>query len=289
MKHKVKKTLSREIRAIALLTIGSVMFAFNLKSFVMAGELLPSGVSGAAVLIQRCFAEYANLRMPFTPVYVILNLPAVYIGFRYIGKKFTFYSLYATIILSLIADAMPYIPITSDILLISVFGGILNGLAAVVCLLSGASAGGVDFFSIYLSEKKGIDAWNYILIGNVIILVIAGVLFGFDKALYSVIFQYVGTQILTTLYKRYRKHTLLIVTEHNDEVYQHIKNLTNHDATLFRGEGCYKGAPRKMLYSVVSSDEVSKVIKTVREVDPNAFINSLRTEQLEGFFYRPKR
>ncbi len=284
-----KKAIIKEIRTFVLLSAGAFLFAFNLISFVRTGDLFPSGFSGVAVLIQRILAKYLSINIPFTVLYVPVNLPPVYIGFKYIGKRFTFYSLYAIVLMSVIADILPTVKITSDMLLIAVFGGILNGVAATLCLLSGASGGGVDFLSIFFSEKKGIDMWNYILLGNVALLLIAGFLFGWEAALYSIIFQFVATQILHTLYKRYQKHTLLIITEKAEEAYHRINELTNHDATIFKGTGCYEGAERQMLYSVVSSDEVSQVIKVIHEVDPSAFINSLRTEQIEGRFYRPER
>ena len=161
-------------------------------------------------------------------------------------------------------------------LLISVFGGILNGLAVVVTLLAGASGGGMDFISIFMSERKGKDAWNLILLTNSLILLTAGCIFGFEKALYSIIFQYCNTQIIKLFYKRYQKHTLLIITDKTQEIYEQIRIVTHHDATLFLGTGCYEGAERKMLYSVV-------------EIDPKAFINSLKTEELSGRFYKQKK
>lgn len=284
-----KQALIKEFKMFLCITGGAFLFAFNLISFIRTGGLFPSGFSGLAVLIQRSLAKYFSINIPFTILYVPINLPAVYIAFKYIGKKFTFYSLYAIILMSVISDILPTITITSDMLLISVFGGIINGVACTLCLLSGASAGGTQFLSVYFSEKKGIDTWNYVLLGNVVLLVIAGFLFGWEKALYSIIFQFVSTQILNTLYKRYQKHTLLIITDNVEETYHRINELTNHDATIFKGTGCYEGAERQMLYSVVSSDEVSQVIKVIHEVDPSAFINSLRTEQIEGRFYRPER
>ena len=109
-------------------------------------------------------------------------------------------------------------------LLISVFGGILNGLAVVVTLLAGASGGGMDFISIFMSERKGKDAWNLILLTNSMILLTAGFLFGFEKALYSIIFQYCNTQIIKFFYRRYQKHTLLIITDKTQEIYEQILN-----------------------------------------------------------------
>ena len=171
-------------------------------------------------------------------------------------------------------------------LLICIFGGIINGISVCLCLFVGASAGGTDFISIYFSEKKGIDAWNYIFMGNVCILITAGILFGFDRALYSIIFQFCSTQIIQILYKRYQKHTLLIITDQPSAVYGRISEITHHDATLFKGTGCYEGAERNMVYSVVSSEEVNMLTKEIREIDPKAFINVIKTEQVNGRFYR---
>lgn len=279
----------RQLLQFLAVTLGAVLFATNLRSFIAAGELYPSGFSGIAVLIQRSCEKFWGISLPFTAVYIPINLIPIYMGFRYIGKHFTFFSLYVIALTSILTDLIPKFTITNDMLLISIFGGIINGVAVVVTLLAGASGGGMDFISIFMSERKGKDAWNCILLTNSIILLTAGVLFGFDKALYSIIFQYCTTQIIKVFYKRYQKHTLLIITDKTQEVYERIRITTHHDATLFVGKGCYEGAERKMLYSVVSSDQVSTVIQGIREVDPKAFINSLKTEEISGRFHKPKK
>ena len=167
-----------------------------------------------------------------------------------------------------------------------VFGGLINALAISLCLFANATSGGTDFIAIFLSEKYSIDSWNYIFAGNVVILGIAGALFGWDKALYSIIFQYTSTQVLHVLYKRYQKQTLIIVTKRPEDVYEAIAEITHHDATLIKGEGCYSKQECDVLYSVVGRDEVSKVVNTVRETDPQAFVNMIRTENLAGRFYQ---
>lgn len=121
--------------------------------------------------------------------------------------------------------------------------------------------------------------------GNVCVLLTAGIIFGFDKALYSIIFQFCTTQMIQMMYKKYQQHTFLIITEYPDMIYERIKAITNHDATLFKGMGCYKGVERQMLYSVVSSAEVDKVMSAVMEADPKAFVNVIKTEELGGWFY----
>ena len=124
---------------------------------------------------------------------------------------------------------------------------------------------------------------------NVCILLVAGALFGWTKAMYSIIFQFTSTQVLHGLYRRYQKETLFVITEWPDEVYQAIRDTTNHDATLFKGIGLYLYKPRKMVYSVVSREEARKVVAAIRQVDPKAFINAVSTDQVTGRFYqKPK-
>ena len=286
---KPKNHILNPLFQFLAVTFGAVLFAINLRTFIPAGGLYPSGFSGIAILIQRVCAKFFTLYIPFTALYIPINLIPIYIGFKYIGKRFTLYSLYVITLTSILTDTIPKFVITDDMLLISVFGGILNGLAVVVTLLAGASGGGMDFISIFMSERKGKDAWNLILLTNSLILLTAGCIFGFEKALYSIIFQYCNTQIIKFFYKRYQKHTLLIITDKTQEIYEQIRIVTHHDATLFVGTGCYEGTERKMLYSVVSSDQVSTVINIIKEIDPKAFINSLKTEELSGRFYKQKK
>lgn len=278
--------IKKEIIMFLLLTIASVVMAFNLKSFVNTGGLFPGGFSGLTLLIQQIGSEFFHISIPYSAVYIPLNLVPAYIGFRYIGKKFTLYSFYVVFLSGFLTDLFPAVTITSDSLLISVFGGIIQGIAVSICLIAGASAGGTDFISIFLSEKKGIDSWNYVLAGNVVILVTAGILFSFEQAMYSIIFQFCVTQIIQMLYKRYQKDTLLIITAKPAEVYEKIREITHHDATQIEGMGCYEGTQRHILYSVVGREEVDRVIKEIHSIDNGIFVNVIKTEQINGRFYR---
>ena len=282
----MKFDLKKDLKRLLVVCLASVLMALNIKSFVRTGGLYPGGATGLSLLIQRGAQMYLGLALPYTVINVILNAIPIYIGFRFIGKKFTGYSCLMIVVSGILTDIVPSFPMTQDILLISIFGGLINALAISLCLFANATSGGTDFIAIFLSEKYGIDSWNYIFAGNVVILGIAGALFGWDKALYSIIFQYTSTQVLHVLYKRYQKQTLIIVTKRPEDVYEAIAEITHHDATLIKGEGCYSKQECDVLYSVVGRDEVSKVVNTVRETDPQAFVNMIRTENLAGRFYQ---
>ncbi len=280
--------LKKDGKRIIIICLASALMAVNIKTFVHAGGLYPGGATGLTILIQSICKMFFNITIPYTPVNLLLNAVPIYVGFRFIGKKFTLYSCLSILVTSILTDIIPDIAVTYDILLISIFGGIISGFAISLCLSMNATTGGTDFISIYLSEKKGVDAWNFILAFNVLIIMIAGMLFGLDKALYSIIYQYVSTQILHMMYKRYQKQTLFIVTNKADKVCQAINTVSMHGATILSGEGSYEHEKRKVVYSVVSKEESREVINAVKKADEAAFVNAIRTEELSGrFYYRP--
>ena len=280
--------LKKDGKRLIVICLASVMMALNIKTFVNTGGLYPGGVTGLTILIQSVFADFLQISIPFTLINLLLNLGPVYIGFRFIGKKFTIYSCIMIVLTSVLTDVIPKIAVTYDILLISIFGGIINGFVISLCLSMNATTGGTDFISIFLSEKKGVDSWNFILAFNIVIIMIAGILFGFDKALYSIIYQYASTQMLHMLYTRYQKQTLFIVTDHADAVCEVINQVSRHGATILNGEGSYERRKREVVYSVVSRQESREVIDAVKRTDAEAFVNAIKTEELFGrFYYRP--
>ena len=278
--------LKKDGKRIIVICLAAVLMAVNIKTFVRAGGLYPGGATGLTILIQRVFEIFFHITLPYTAIKLLLNAIPIYIGFRYIGKKFTLYSCLMIVLTSVLTDIIPAYAITYDTLLISIFGGIINGLVISLCLLMNATTGGTDFISIYLSSKRGMDSWNLVLGLNVIILSMAGFLFGWEKALYSIIFQYASTQILHILYKRYQKQTLFIVTNKTKEICNAIFSISNHGATILDGEGSYEHQERHIVYSVVSEEECRKVIHAVREIDPASFINVIKTAELSGRFYQ---
>ena len=285
MKQKIKKEGIR----ILTICIASIIMATNINTFVQTGEMIPGGATGLTILIQRTFENFFQLHIPYTLLNVGLNAIPVYIGFRYIGKKFTIYSCLMILLTGIFTDLIPNYPLTYDILLISIFGGIINGFAISLCLKVDATSGGTDFISIYFSQKTGKDSFNLILGINVVIIGLGGIIFGWDIALYSIIFQYASTQMLHLLYKNYQQQTLFIVTNKAAAVCEAISNISHHGATIMNGEGSFEGHERSVVYSVVSSYEAQQVIAAIKAVDEKAFINAIKTERLQGrFYHKPK-
>jgi len=285
----------RTVRRLSLIVLGAALLAFNINTFVRAADLIPGGFTGVAVLTQDIFRHFLGIGIPFSLVIFVLNAVPAAICFRTVGKKFTAYSVLMVVLSGLMTDFMPesvtgfVVRYLHDPLLSAVFGGILAGVATILCLLADATSGGTDFIAISVSEKYNRDAWNYIFAGNCVILIVAGVLFSLETALYSIVFQFVTTAVLNSMYRGYQQQTMFIVTRRHVEVYELIREKTNHAATSLSGTGLFGNEERTVLYSVVYANEVAPLIRGIRKLDPEAFINVIKTEQINGkFFRKPK-
>lgn len=285
----MKATLKKDSIRLIVVLLAALLMAMNIQSFINAGGLFPGGAQGLTIVVQRIVLKYTGISIPYSPVNIILNIFPIYLGFRYIGKRFTIFSMIMVLANGFFVDIIPAHAITYDPLLIAVFGGMLNAVAICMCLMVDATSGGTDFISIYLSQKKGVDSFPFILGINTVILLIAGIYFGWEKALYSMIFQYVTTQVLHILYRVYQQQTLFIITDKPAEVCDLIYRVSNHGATLMHGEGSFEHQNKMIVYSVVSASDTRKLIPAIKEIDENAFINSIRTDEVRGNFYlRPR-
>ena len=269
-----------------VVTIASVVFALNIKSFVRTGGILPGGATGLTLLIQEIADRFIGIKIPYTPINVAINVVPVFIGFKYIGKKFTSLSCIVILLTGILADLIPGYVITNDLILISIFGGIINGVAISLCLLMDATSGGIDFIAIYL-YKKGFDGFNVALYVNACILITAGALFGWERALYSIIFQYASTTVIHVLYRKYQQTTLFIVTRFPDEISALIYKMSNHGSTIIYGRGSHEGDEDKsVVYSVITATQVTQIINAIKELDPASFVNVFKSERVSGRFYR---
>ena len=274
----------REAKAAVMVTVSAICMAFNINTFVNAVGLYPGGFNGIALLVQRVGDSSWHVSLAFSLVSYPLNILALMVSFRDLGKRFIIYTCLSVGLCGLLTDIIPAFAVTSDVLLGSVFGGIINGVCISMAMLAGGSTGGLDILANVYGHRLNRDPWNITLAANCVILAAAGLLFGWDKALYSIIFQYASTQVIHLLYRKYQKATLFIISQQYEKIYQVIMEQTNHSATVLDGTGCYTNQEKKMIYSVVSGQEVKSLVRSIRRTDPAAFINIVKTTELDGRF-----
>lgn len=268
------------------ITISALIYTFTLNTFIASGHFFPGGFSGISVLISRSAATYFNLNIPYGILYASLNIPVTFLVFKHVGKKFTVFSVVHYGLVSLLSFIMPKYVVTYDTILIAIFGGLLGGLSSSIALSRNASAGGTDFIAVWAAKKLNRPVWNDVWLANIVILTMAGLLFGFEAALYSIIYQFVVTQVVSSRHTRYQSKSLYMITNQPDEVCANILAHTRHGITKLWGEGAYSKKPKCLLYMVVNAYQVSDVVSSAQEVDPNIFISISKTERIIGNYYQ---
>ncbi len=298
--------IRNELTRYAVMTLASLVIALDYNTFVEWGRLYPGGATGLSMLIQRVAQDILdgfgwNVTVPFSPINLILNAIPVWIGFKFVGKRFTLQSLYVIFLVGLFTDLVPgealtsFIPeqdlvrLKTDPFVTSLFGGIIFGFGMAICLRCNATTGGTDFIAIYLSERKGRETWNLILALNASILIAGGFKFGWTGALYSIVYQFVTLQVVHLMYRTYQYQTLMIVTTEPEKVCKAIYRISHHGATVLDARGGFSGEPKSVVMSVVAADDTSYIYSLCKSIDPGAFINTTSTSRVIGRFYlRPR-
>ncbi|NLC54613.1 MAG: YitT family protein [Erysipelothrix sp.] len=276
----------QDLKNIFLVIVGATLTAMGIRFFVEAMQLLPSGFNGMSWLIVRVAKEFFNVSLSFSIIYFTLNvIPAIFV-YKHIGRKFTILSLVHVSLVSILTTVLPVVHVTDDILLVCIFGGLFAASGTLASLKANASAGGTDFIAIYFSNKLNRPIWNYILAFNGGVLLISGLLFGIEAALYSIVYQFTSTQLINVFHDRYRLTALHIITKYPDEVSKNILSNVRRGVTAIDAIGKYSGSKQTLLYLVVSSQEADMLIKTVRKVDPLVFISETKTNRVYGNFYQ---
>jgi uncharacterized membrane-anchored protein YitT (DUF2179 family) len=291
---------------LVVLAIASFIMALNYRTFVEWGGLYPAGATGLAMLIQRISQHFIeslgfDIRIPFSPIFLVLNFIPVWIGFKFVGKYFTLQSVYVIVLTGIFTDLIPadflvsfiqdgeLARLKTDPFVTSLFGGIVFGFAMALCLRCNSTTGGTDFIAIYLSERKGKETWNIILIANAVILLCGGYFFGWTGALYSIVYQFITLQVVHLMYRAYQYQSLLIVTTEPKRVCEAIHRLSHHSATVLEAKGGYLNQSTNLVYSVVAADDTTRVCMICKKIDPSAFITAISTSRVVGRFYmRPR-
>lgn len=276
----------KEWKILCVVLLSALIYALNVKIFVEGASLYPGGFSGIAILISRILSTFLNIDIPFGYIYVFINIVVSALVYKSVGKKFMIFSIIHFLATSFFSIAIPPIPITEDLLLIAVFGGIFSGIAISMALRVNASSGGTDFVAIYAANKYRIQTWNYVMYFNAGILVIAGLLFGFDKSLYSIIFQFCSTQIVNTFHKRYKLSQLIIITEKPDEVSSLILANFRHGITKFEAEGVYSHTLKSVLMITCGTFQVNDIIRHAKKADDRIFVTVNHIEKVVGNYYQ---
>lgn len=283
----MNKNNTKQILTMTLAVIVSAAFqAFALTSFSVPAGIYPSGISGLSRLVSDILKDFFNFDLPFFYLYLLINVILAAIVYKHIGKLFTIFSVLQTTLVSVFSSFFPSFVILEDPLLIAIFGGLISGFGISIALTHGASSGGTDFLSIYYSNKYHRSMWDYVFGFNAVLIFIAGLLYHWEIAAYSIIFQYTSNLIVSKRHKRYTHQAIIIVTKRPQEVIDSILKNVRHGITKIKAQGAYKGDDEVLLYTVVNAFQTSEVVKYALQGDPKAFIETRNTLNVYGNYYQ---
>lgn len=260
--------LVRLVKRYALLFLGSVVAATGLEFFLIPNQIIDGGIVGISILLAHITGVDISILL------VLLNLPFLYIGYTQIGKSFCISTLFSVVSLSYwVAVFHPIPELTKDFFLAATFGGVLVGVGVGLIIRYGGSLDGTEIVAIILDKKSGFSVGEIIMFFNLFILGSAGLVFSWDKAMYSLVAYFVAFKVIDiTIEGLDESKGVMIVSDYADEIKEMLLARLGRGVTILHGEGGYSQEPKKVLYSVVTRLEIAKLKAIIDDIDPNAFV-----------------
>jgi uncharacterized membrane-anchored protein YitT (DUF2179 family) len=262
----------RAVRDYAFILLGSLVQAISMRLFLIPARLVSGGISGAAQIINF----YTH--WPIGLMVFIGNAPLFILGWRFLGgRRFAMRTAAAIVFFSFFTDFLTlFIPtkgITQDLVLNSLYGGITLGIGLGLVYRGRGTSGGSDILARILNNRLSIPLSQSYMITDTLVVLAGGFAFNWERALYGLIVIYVSglvAEMVSEGSSIFR--TAMIITSQPDEVCQRVLKEMVRGLTILPGTGAYTGAPRPVLYCVITRPEVNQLKELVREIDPQAFM-----------------
>jgi len=263
-----KNFVLRTIRRYLFLLIGSILAAVGLEIFLIPNNIIDGGIVGISII-----ASYLT-NIPLSAYIILLNLPFLFIGYKQIGKTFVFSSMFAIISLSFWVSVFHPIPgLTDDVLLATVFGGIILGIGVGLIIRYGGSLDGTEMVAIIFNRRTSFSVGETVMFFNIFILTSAGLVFGWDRAMYSLIAYFIAFKVIDiTIEGLDEAKAAIIISDKGVEIAEAITARLGRGVTFLEGTGGYSKDKKLVLYSVVTRLEVSKLRSIIEDKDNAAFV-----------------
>lgn len=275
-----------EARRVAIVILSSLFVAISLNFFLINANVYASGFTGAAQLVSSVFKDFLGIHISTGILLLVFNIPVLILGWFKVGKGFTIYSIVSVIFATLFLELLPVISLSDDIILNAVVGGVISGAGVGISLKLGASTGGMDIVAMVLSRLRDKPIGMYFLMLNAVIIIMAGILYEPENALYTMLTLYVTTLVIDAIHTRHEKVTAMIITHKADELQYAIHQKMVRGITIIPAKGAYTKEDKNMLYLVITRYELYDLEQIINETDPNAFTNIVQTAGVFGFFRR---
>jgi len=267
-------------KRIFFLLLGSLITAIGINAFIIPHKLLSGGIAGISLVLQYL--------LDINSGYFIfaLNVPIFLIGMRETDRDFTIFSLIGMLFLSVFlvftTNVDTYLK-ADEILLSSIYGGVLTGIGIGIVFKNRASQGGTDIIAVVLKKRTGMSIAGLSFAMNGIVVALAVFVSSLEIALYTLITMYISSYVMNRLIEGFeRKKVLLVVSQREKEVAKAIINEIGRGVTYFDGEGAYTGSQRKIIYCIVTLRQLPRVKVLIEKIDPQSFISILDASEVTG-------
>ena len=278
--------VSIKLKNLGIMIIGVFLYVLAMNMFISPANLYTGGVTGIAQLIIAFASSAFGIQLSLGGLIFLLNVPLLYLAWRSIGKRFAVLSILTVVLQSIILELVPMGKFSDDILLNAVFGGVLIGVGVGMILKIGASTGGTDIVSQYISMKFNGSFGKYSFGINAVIILLAGITQGWETALYTIISIYITSVVVDRIHTIHQNLTLYIVTSKEDEMIKSLQQQLYRGITILEGRCAYSKNDKSVLMMVLSSYELYEALAVIKMVDEQAFTNVVQSEMVQGYFVK---
>jgi len=269
---------------IFFLTIGAIIAGFSLDGFLIPNKMIDGGIVGISIMFN--YLTHVNLGL----LLIVINLPFIFLALKKMGKLFVVYTIYSISILALSVNFFHNIQVTDDLLLATVFGGVVLGIGVGLVLRNSAALDGTEILALRMSKKSGFSIGEIIMFFNVFIYAGAGFLYGWDRAMYSVLAYFIAYKVIDIVMEGLNESkSVNIISDKAIEIGNNIISKLDIGVTYINGEGGFTGAQKKIIYCVISRLEVTKLKELVHSIDPTAFLAVENVHEVDGVRIKQKK
>lgn len=274
---KIKNNYIKTILSYLLIMLGVILASYSLDTFLIPNNILDGGVTGISIIVSKVFS------IPISILVILINIPFVYIGYRNLGKRFLVRTIFSMLIFSISLDFFEsFHEVTDEILLATVFGGVLLGIGVGLIIRLGACIDGTESVALVISKKTSLSVGQIVMIFNFFIYGIAALTFGIDRALYSVLTYFITYKVIDLVSEGLEQaKAALIVTEKGTDMANEIYKRLGRTVTRINGKGLLSGE-KEVMYCVLTRMEVFELRKIAEEMDESAFISILDVSDIIG-------
>lgn len=281
----MNKILKHWIVPLFFITVGAVIAAFALEEFLVPFKILDGGIVGVSMIVSQLSG------LPLGILTIILNIPFVLMGFKRLGIRFLVKAIYAMVLFSVFLGVFKDMnAVTDKEILVVAFGGVLLGIGVGLILRYGGCLDGTEIVAMFLSKHVEFSVGQIVLFFNIIIYGVAGLLFGPDRALYSLLTYFITSKVIDIVENGMEQgKSVMIITDHGKDIADKIYSQLGRTCTQMEGKGMVSNGKKTVLYCVITRVEVPAIKKIINDADVSAFMTISDVSEIVGNHIKRKK